>query len=74
MKLGQKLTLGGVFIVLVPLLVVGVFAALQSARSLEMVASNQTAQIAKSLSSMVQMVLQEEIKKCIGSIGRSGFC
>jgi methyl-accepting chemotaxis protein len=66
MKLGYKLTLGGVLIVLLPLLVVGIFAALQSARALEKVAMDQSAQIAKSLSNMVQMVLQEEVKNISG--------
>ncbi|MDD5168006.1 MAG: methyl-accepting chemotaxis protein [Syntrophales bacterium] len=66
MKLGHKLTMGGVFIVFVPLLVVGIFSAIQSARSLEKVAANQTEQIAKSLSTMVQMVLQEEVKNIAG--------
>ena len=66
MKLGYKLTIGGILIVLIPILIVGVFAAMQSARSLEKVATDQLAQIAKSLSDMVQLVLQEELKNVSG--------
>lgn len=57
-----KLLLGGILIVLIPLLVTGIFSTVKSSKALENTAMGQSEQIAKSLGNMVQLVLQEEIK------------
>ncbi|MCX5829677.1 MAG: methyl-accepting chemotaxis protein [Deltaproteobacteria bacterium] len=62
MTLKMKLLVGGVLVVLIPLLVVGAFSAIRSSQALEKNAKEQAAQIAGSLAGMVQMVLMEELK------------
>lgn len=61
-SLNFKLMAGGIFIVLVPLLIIGIFSAWKSSSSLEELAMTQEAQIAKSLASMVDLAAQEELK------------
>ncbi len=61
-SLGFKLTMGGVIVVLVPLLIVGAFAAFKSSSALTDAAKEQVARIAKDVADMVQLVLQEEVK------------
>ncbi|MFA5181130.1 MAG: methyl-accepting chemotaxis protein [Syntrophales bacterium] len=62
MTLSMKLLVGGVLVVLIPLLVVGAFSAFRSSQALERNAKEQAEQIAGSLAGMVQMVLLEELK------------
>ena len=62
MTLKMKLLVGGVLVVLIPLLVVGTFAAFRSSQALERNAKEQAEQIAGSLAGMVQLVLLEELK------------
>jgi methyl-accepting chemotaxis protein len=60
--LGFKLIAGGVSAVLIPLLVVGTFSVIKATNSLNTIANQQATNIAVSLSSMVDLVLTEEIK------------
>ncbi|HAJ27865.1 MAG TPA: methyl-accepting chemotaxis protein [Syntrophus sp. (in: bacteria)] len=62
MTLKMKLLVGGVLVVLIPLLVVGTFSAVRSSQALEKAAHEQAEQIAGSLAGMVQLVLLEELK------------
>ncbi len=62
MTLKMKLLVGGVLVVLIPLLVVGTFSAIRSSLALENSAKEQAEQIAGSLAGMVQLVLMEELK------------
>jgi len=62
MTLSMKLVVGGVLVVLIPLLVVGAFSAFKSSQALERNAKEQAVQIAGSLANMVQLVLLEELK------------
>ena len=62
MTLGFKLVGGGVIAVLVPLLVVGIFAALKSSGAIESLALSQSMEIAKGLANMSQLAIQEELK------------
>jgi len=57
-----KLVVGGILIVLIPLLVTGIFTTVRSSGALVSTAMESAEQISKSLGSMVQLVLQEEIK------------
>lgn len=57
-----KLTSGGVLLVVVPVVVLGLFAVWKSSNALEKVAMNQSTEIAKSLSGMAQLAIQEELK------------
>ncbi len=65
-SLGFKLLVGGVLAVLIPLLIVGVFAAIRSSNALGDSAKNQAQNIARDLSGMVQLVLAEEAKIVLG--------
>lgn len=60
--LGFKLVVGGIVAVIVPLLVVGIFAVIKSSNALEAAAQEQAQSMAKNLAGMVQMVLLEEMK------------
>ncbi|MDI9570345.1 MAG: methyl-accepting chemotaxis protein [Pseudomonadota bacterium] len=62
MTLNRKLLVGGVLLVLIPLLVVGIFSAVRSSQALQRNAREQSEQIAGSLAGMAQMVLLEELK------------
>ncbi|MCX5908830.1 MAG: methyl-accepting chemotaxis protein, partial [Deltaproteobacteria bacterium] len=57
-----KLVCGGILIIVIPLLVVGIFSFVKSARELEDISKGQSIQLAKSIASMVHLVLQEEVK------------
>ncbi len=61
-SLGFKLVVGGILVVLIPLLIVGVFSAVRSAKALSDAAKDQALNIARDLSVLVQTVLAEEIK------------
>ena len=56
-----KMALGGIILVLVPIAVIGVFSAVKSSNVIQEMSAQQSIQIAKSLSGMVQLVLQEEM-------------
>ena len=57
-----KLVSGGIIAVLIPLLIVGLFASMKAARALENFASNQSTEIAKSTANMIELAVQEELK------------
>ena len=61
-SLNFKLMVGGIFMDLIPLVIVGSFSAWESSNSLEELAMTQEAQIANSLASMVDLATQEELK------------
>ena len=61
MKLGTKLLVGGILVVLIPLLVVGVFAAMKSSLALGDAAKEQSALVAKSLAGMVETDMKEQL-------------
>ncbi|MCX5827447.1 MAG: methyl-accepting chemotaxis protein [Deltaproteobacteria bacterium] len=61
-SLRTKLLTGGILIVLIPLLVVGIFSAYKSSTALQEISLEQSVNVAKNLSAMVQMTLAEEIK------------
>lgn len=57
-----KLVWGGVIAVLVPLLIVGIFASLKSSSALEDSARTQTVEIAKGIANMTDLAVREELK------------
>jgi methyl-accepting chemotaxis protein len=57
-----KLIVGGLLMVLIPLLVIGIVTTLRSSNALVKTSMEGSEQIAKSISNMVQLVLQEEVK------------
>lgn len=61
-SLGYKLIKGGVLVVLVPLLAVGVFASFNSGELVENLSRLQATSLAKSLSEMSQVVLENQLK------------
>jgi methyl-accepting chemotaxis protein len=60
--LGFKLVSGGIIAVLIPLLVVGLFASIKASGALEDLALNQSTEIAKSTANMIELAVQEELK------------
>src|SRR5512145_1167748 len=62
LSLRSKMVLGGTVIVLVPLLIVGTVTFIKSSRDLENISKMQTVQIAKSLSSMIELAIEKEMK------------
>jgi len=61
MKLGSKLLLGGILVVLIPLLVVGIYAAIKSSQALGDAAQQQSTLVARSLAGMVQVDMTEQL-------------
>ena len=61
-SLNFKLLAGGTLCVLLPLLAFAVFSDIQLSRDMKATNEQNTINIAKSLSALTQMVLQEEIK------------
>ena len=61
MKLSSKLLLGGILVVLIPLFVVGIFAAVKSSQALGDAAREQSTLVARSLASMVQVDMTEQL-------------
>ena len=57
-----KMMLGGILIVLVPLLVVGGFSAFKSGNALEEMAVSQSQEVAKGIANMANLAVQEEMK------------
>ncbi|HQN77624.1 MAG TPA: methyl-accepting chemotaxis protein [Syntrophales bacterium] len=64
--LGFKLVFGGIIAVLVPLVVVGVFAVIKSTGALRSVSEGQSALVAGSIAEMVNVALAEEMKNVSG--------
>ena len=60
--LGFKLVCGGIISVLIPLLVVGLFASLKAAGALETLALHQSTEISKNLVHMTELAVAEEMK------------
>jgi len=65
-SLSFKLIVGGVLVVVIPLLIVGVFSAVKSAKALSDAAKDQAVNVARDLAGMVQLVLAEEVKVVSG--------
>jgi len=57
-----KLIAGGILVVILPLLTVGYFAVSRSSTALDRLAREQVVTLARDLSSMVQLVMEEELK------------
>ena len=64
--LGFKLVVGGIIAVLIPLVVVGVFAVIKSTSALRSVSEGQSALVANNLAEMVNVALTEEMKNVSG--------
>jgi len=65
-SLGFKLISGGIFAVLIPLLVVGLFSIMKSSNALQTIAGDQATIMAQDVSDMVDLVLKEELKLVSG--------
>ena len=65
-SLNQKMMAGGILAVLIPLLVIGGFAAVMSSRSLKEMSYQQSSNVAKSLAEMVELSMIEETKMVKG--------
>ncbi|MGD9976216.1 MAG: methyl-accepting chemotaxis protein [Desulfatirhabdiaceae bacterium] len=61
-SLGFKLIMGGLVMVLIPMLAIGAFSVFKASRSLEKSAREGVTNIAVSLAEMVNMLLKEELK------------
>ena len=61
-SLSFKLIVGGIFLVLFPLLFVGIFSVSKASRSLDSLAKEQAVNLAKDLAGMTQLALLEELK------------
>ncbi len=62
LTLRSKMVLGGTLILLIPMAVIGTVTFLNTSRSLEEIAGLQHMQIARSLSEMIQVALDKEVK------------
>ena len=62
LTLGSRLTLGGVMVVVVPLLIIGLFAVMKASDALTELSGEQAAHIAEKLADMTEVALSEEIK------------
>ena len=61
-SLSFKLIVGGILVVLIPILVVGIYSTTKASKSLELLAKEQAVNLATDLAGMTQMVLLEELK------------
>jgi len=62
LTLGSRLTLGGVMLVVVPLVIIGLFAVMKASDALTELSGEQAAHIAENLADMTAVALSEEIK------------
>ena len=62
MTLGSRLTLGGVIMVMVPLVIIGVFAVMKASDALTDLSNEQAKNVAVKLADMTQVALSEELK------------
>src|ERR1035437_6424628 len=60
--LAFKLIFGEIIAVLIPLMVVGMFASLKSSGALEELALSQSTEVAKGLANMTELAIKEETK------------
>jgi len=60
-SLGFKLVAGGIAVVLIPLVVIGIFAVTKASSSLEVLAKEQAVNIARDLSNMTQLALLQRV-------------
>jgi len=60
-SLGFKLVAGGIAVVLIPLVVIGIFAVTKASSSLEALAKEQAANIARDLANMTQLALLQRV-------------
>ncbi|MCF8144681.1 MAG: Cache 3/Cache 2 fusion domain-containing protein [Deltaproteobacteria bacterium] len=60
-SLGFKLVAGGIAVVLIPLVVIGIFAVTKASSSLEALAKEQAVNIARDLANMTQMALLQQV-------------
>jgi len=69
-SLQSRMTLVGILAVLLPLLVVGGFAIYRAMNALEEVSKDDSAELAKSVASMANMAVQEELKIAVQTANR----
>ena len=62
MKLGTRLTLGGILIVVVPLVIIGLLAVMKATDALTEVSKEQAANVADKLADMTQVAMAEELR------------
>ncbi|MFZ0928624.1 MAG: cache domain-containing protein, partial [Syntrophobacteraceae bacterium] len=62
LTLASRLTLGGIIIVVVPLLIIGLFAVMKASDALTELSGEQAAHVAEKLADMTTVALSEEIK------------
>ena len=62
LTLGSRLTLGGIIIVLVPLVIIGLFSVMKASNALTELSRNQATHIAEKLADMTEVALSEELK------------
>ncbi|MGV8056854.1 MAG: methyl-accepting chemotaxis protein [Smithellaceae bacterium] len=62
LSLRVKLMVGGILLVLIPLLVVGVFTGIKASNALENLALSQATETAREVASMIQLTGEEELK------------
>ena len=62
MSLGVKMTIGGVVMVIIPLIIVSWFAIIKASGGLQNQANNQAVELARKLADMTELVLLEELK------------
>ena len=67
LTLGTRLILGGILIVVVPLVIVGVLAVIKASDALTEVSREQTANVAAKLAEMTQVAVSEELIARLGS-------
>ncbi|MBI5579186.1 MAG: methyl-accepting chemotaxis protein [Deltaproteobacteria bacterium] len=61
-SLGFKLIVGGVLVVLVPILAIGLYSLITASNALTQISSEQAVRTAGNLADMVELVFQEEVK------------
>ena len=62
LTLSSRLTVGGIIIVVVPLMIIGLFSVMKASDALTELSGEQSAHIAKKLADMTQVALSEELK------------
>jgi len=62
LTLGSRLTLGRIIIVVVPMLVIGLFASMKATNALTGLSEEQAANVAVKLAEMTQVALSSEVK------------
>ena len=65
LSLRSKMVLGGMLLVLIPIIIVGAVTFINSSQTLENISKVQTVQIAESLSSVVEIAIERELKTLV---------